>query len=106
MAAHDNLSPQQFYHGTSHEFAPGEHVTPEHELGGSGSGGYTYMTTSPDTARNYGKHKAYARSVLGENVTAHAYAVTPTGHAEPDDTVAAEFGAYRSRGSLRVTGEI
>ena len=107
MAASDNLSPVQFYHGTSREFQPGDLVDPKQEIGvRRGQKSHAYMTADADAAKNYGKYKAQADYYRGMETTGHAYEVEPTGAYEPDDTVDEKFQAYRSRHPLRVVREI
>lgn len=108
MTASEHLNPQQFFHGTSAEFQPGDLVDPKREIGvRRGQKSYAFMTTSQDAARNYGKYKADADYYRGQvNATGHVYAVEPTGPFEKDDTVDDRFGAYRSLHPLRVVREI
>lgn len=107
MAANDHLSPQQFFHGTSQEFQPGDLVDPKREIGvRRGQKSYAFMTANSDAAKNYGQYKADADRMRDLDRTGHAYEVEPTGPYEPDDSVDEKFQAYRSRHPLRVVREI
>lgn len=63
MSAQDHLNPQQFYHGTPHEFKPGEMVEPGRMMD------HAYASTSAAVARGYGNR---------------VYQVEFTGPSEPD----------------------
>src|SRR5258708_25310947 len=112
MSASENLSPGQFqpersYHGTAYEFAPGDLVDPACELGGRPDTSHAFMTTDPDVARNYGRHKAGAQRFIGnDDAEGRAYEVRPTGPVERDDTVADQFAGYRTRHSLQIVRDV
>jgi hypothetical protein len=65
MSAADNLNPQQFYHGTDHEFKPGDSVEP-------GASGRAYATTKAASAKMYGSH-VYEVAFTGEHETDPEY---------------------------------
>jgi hypothetical protein len=97
MSANDHMQPQQFYHGTAHEFAPDDMPDPSHELDGKSGRSYAYMTADAQVARSYGRYKAEAQRFIGnEEVLGRAYEVTPTGPVERDETVDRRFAAWRS----------
>lgn len=102
MSAQDNLSPQQFFHGTTHVFAPGEVVSPAAARGVQGNWNATdpsfaYATTDKLYAHGLAQQQAQARGTSG-----HVFEVAPLESTEPDpiDNVA---HAYRSRQGFRVT---
>jgi 2'-5' RNA ligase/phage-related protein len=95
-----------FYHGTAHEFQPGDYVDPSYELGGRRGNSHAFMTSDPEVAHNYGKHKAWARGMFEDNVKPHAYEVRPTGPIERDDTVDDQFKAWRTRHPMQVIREV
>jgi len=89
MSASDYLQPRQFYHGTRHEFTPGDLVDPGREQNPdpSASGPYAYVSPDKSFASGYGK----------------VYKVEPTGPVER-----VPHGAsleYQTAHPLRVTGE-
>jgi len=65
----DVRNPQQFFHGSDHEFAPGDEVLSGDELGEGNFAtphpGNVYMTNSSRGARDWGKH-AYEVEPVGE----------------------------------------
>lgn len=85
MTATDHLSPQQFFHGTSHEFAPGDMV--------QNSRGSVYAANDIGEAAMYG-HKVYQ--------------VEPTGPMQPDPeyvtgkAVLPQDTAFMSEAPMRV----
>lgn len=102
MSAQENLSPQQFFHGTNREFAPGDLVKPATQLGedfkpvGPDRSPRAYASGTPDFAR---KH-AERRSMAGG--TPRTYQVEPV----DKDDVEAWGGFYRSQAGFRVVGEV
>lgn len=95
-----------FYHGTAHEFQPGDMVDPSYELGGRKGNSHAFMTTDPDVAHNYAKHKAWVAGMFDDTVKPHAYEVRPTGPIEEDDTVDGKFRAFRTRHPMKVVREV
>lgn len=95
-----------YYHGTSHNFQPGDLVDPSYELGGRPGRSYAFMTSDPGVAHNYAKHKAWARGMFEDGVEPHAYEVRPTGPVEADETVDDRFAAWRTRYPLEVVREV
>jgi hypothetical protein len=92
-----------FYHGTAHEFAPGEHVAPGHDPRWHDSEpDSAYFTSSPLIADFY--------STKGEHGHGHVYEVHPEGDYEedphPDGNLESSDRNYRARGPLRVLREI
>jgi hypothetical protein len=65
----DVRNPQQFFHGSDHEFNPGDEVLPGNELEESNFAtlhpGNVYMTNSWRGARDWGKH-SYEVEPVGE----------------------------------------
>lgn len=85
MAASDNLSPQQFFHGTAHKFIPGDLVHPASAIGGKTNYAvsdrrYVNVTTSPGTARWYAEG---ASLNSGGKRSPRVYEVEPTGDVRP-----------------------
>jgi len=103
MTAHDNLSPAQFYHGTSAELKPGDTVDPS--FAGRNEGdrvpkGTAFFTSDRHAARFYG------RASHGGSVS-RVYTVEPTGHYETDpdnETFLGDNNPLRTKSPLRVTG--
>lgn len=95
-----------YFHGTSHPFQPGDLVDPSYELGGRPGKSHAFMTSDPDVAHNYAKHKAWVKGMFEDGVEPHAFEVEPTGPVEEDDTVDDRFRAFRTRHPLRVVREI
>lgn len=95
------------FHGTAHEFAPGDLVDPSNELGGRRGDSYVFMTSDLEVAMNYGRHKAWARSLVEPApVMGRAYEVEPTGAVEADDTVDDRLRAWRSKQPLKIVREV
>jgi Rifampin ADP-ribosyl transferase len=98
---------ESFFHGTSAEFAAGDEICPDRELGARKGRGSVYVTTDPRVARDYGKYKASAQRVIGNDAArGHAYEVAPTGPVVPDEAVADEYAAFRTSFPVRVIREI
>lgn len=95
-----------FYHGTAHEFQPGDYVDPSYELGGRKGNSHAFMTSDPEVAHNYGQHKAWARSMFEDGVEGRAYEVRPTGPIEADDTVDDRFKAWRTRHPMEIIRQV
>lgn len=105
VSAHDCLNGQQFFHGTFHDFQPGEHVKPwsgraeeiaqmdedDRPDNSVPSFNNTYFTASKQAAARYG---------------ARVYKVQPEGeyHADPDST--SRDQAYESSSPLRILEKI
>ena len=82
-------------------------MDPAYELGGRPDNSHAFMTTDPDVARNYGRHKADAQRFIGnDDAEGRAYEVRPTGPVERDDTVADQFAGYRTRHSLQIVRDV
>lgn len=101
MSASDNLSPQQFFHGTSARLQPGDYLSPkganaygraEDESGRS----HVYFTADKNQAWSY----AYARG----GSEPHVYQVEPTGKYEEDPLDL--YDSARTRARLRVVREL
>src|SRR5713226_222825 len=108
MTAHDNLSPQQFFHGTRHTFKPGDELTPQKavEHANYGETDHDYVYAHPDNVQAYkfasmaDQHKAQA---AGDKTGApRTYEVAPMGDVEPDEDYEGEQGSVRSRAGFRV----
>ena len=108
MAATDDLSSQQFYHGTKADLKPGDLIEP----GGPPNFGkrerittYVYLTATLDAA-TWG-----AELSLGEG-PGRIYIVEPSGPITDDPNLTDKkypgnpTKSYRSREPLRVTGEV
>ncbi len=108
MAATDDLSSQQFYHGTKADLKPGDLIEP----GGPPNFGkrerittYVYLTATLDAA-TWG-----AELSLGEG-PGRIYIVEPTGPITDDPNLTDKkypgnpTKSYRSREPLQVTGEV
>lgn len=109
MAAQDNLSPPQFFHGTHAVLKPGDMIEPGHEANSDVSiAGKVYFTPQLETARGY----AFAGSFRGEKAGEYTYRVEPTGEHEldPDGLWARRGeplrGSRMSGHPLRVLGEV
>lgn len=130
MSAQDNLSPDQFFHGTKHEFSPGEVLTREgawrailKNRGHSDEG----IERLAEQHRRFNfedpkeQHLYYAdHSLLGADVAnmyaheGHIYAVQPetsngrkiTKHSPDPHYKSYGGGAYRTTGRLRILHEV
>lgn len=102
MAAQDNLNPQQFFHGTRHEFKPGDVAEPGHndDYESPHTGEHVYLTSSRKGAADW------ADDAYGHG-PARVYEVQPTGPIEPDPAGRedGDSGAHRSRHPLKILGE-
>jgi len=107
MTPNDDLSSQQFYHGTKANLKPGDLIVPRYKSNyGSGKkAAYVYLTATLDAA-TWG-----AELALGEG-RGRIYIVEPTGPIEDDPNLTDKkypgnpTKSYRSRDPLRVTSEI
>lgn len=107
MTAIDDLSSQQFYHGTKADLRPGDLIEPGYgsNYGKRKKAAYVYLTATLDAA-TWG-----AELALGEG-PGRIYVVEPTGPIEDDPNLTDKkfpgnpTKSYRSRDSLRVTGEV
>jgi rifampin ADP-ribosyltransferase len=115
MSAQDNLRPEQFFHGTNADLAPGSKLTPEgamqqgpwEEAGSSGSGRppAVFFTSSYKHADMYGSVRAQMRGGKPR-----VYEVQPEGSYEPNpaDEKWREGKppmSFRTTGPLTVLGE-
>jgi hypothetical protein len=127
MAASDHLNGQQFFHGTPHQFNPGDELTRE------GAFRAKHSEAQVKIAQRYGipteeDHLYYGdKSFLSSGEAAgygskegggnagHVYAVEPLTASgrkpkshQPDPNYTAEgmTGAYRTKGKLRVLHEV
>jgi hypothetical protein len=104
MSAQDNLSPQQFFHGTTHEFAPGDVVLPATRLGeefrpvGVGRVKHAYASSAPEFARQHAERRAQS----GGNP--RVYQVEPVDKDEATPWGGGSF--YRSQAGFRVLKEV
>jgi len=107
MSAQDNLSPQQFYHGTQACLSPGDVIQPASVLGkdvnfpGLSSPEHAYVATDRRDARWYGRHG-------GSYPDANVYSVEPINpnDVEPDPNEWSSNDVhheFRSRSGLKVT---
>jgi hypothetical protein len=81
MSAEDNLSKQQFYHGSNHPFKEGDIVKPHDN--------FAWASTVPDVAAGYGST---------------TYKVEPLGEVKRVPGAAKEFGIHTSTTGFKVTG--
>src|ERR1051325_8862989 len=106
-AASDDLSSQQFYHGTKADLKPGDLIGPGYSsnYGTRKNAKYVYLTATLNAA-TWGAERAQ-----GEG-PGRIYIVEPTGPFEDDPNLTDRkypgnpTKSYRSRDPLRVTGEI
>jgi hypothetical protein len=104
MTDTDDLSSQQFYHGTRADLKPGDVIEPGHSsnFGMQNKSAYVYLTSSLDTAA-WG-----AELAVGEG-PCRVYTVEPTGRIMADPNLIRDAAnpakSYRSQEPLRVTGE-
>lgn len=73
-----------FYHGSNHDFQPGDHVEPRSYAD------VAYASTNRDVAAGYGSK---------------VYKVEPIGEVKRQAGAAKEFGIYHSREGFRVLGK-
>ncbi|WP_416349231.1 NAD(+)--rifampin ADP-ribosyltransferase [Leptolyngbya sp. CCNP1308] len=107
MTAIDDLSSQQFYHGTKADLRPGDLIVPGYSsnYGKQKKAAYVYLTATLDAAI-WG-----AELALGES-TGRIYIVEPTGPIADDPNLTDKkypgnpTKSYRSQDPLRVTGEV
>jgi len=107
MTAINDLSSQQFYHGTKADLRPGDLIEPGYSsnYGKRKKAAYVYLTATLDAA-TWG-----AELALGEG-PGRIYTVEPTGPIEDDPNLTDKkypgnpTKSYRSRDPLRVTGEV
>jgi Rifampin ADP-ribosyl transferase len=107
MAAIDDLNSQRFYHGTKADLKRGDLIEPGYNsnYGKRKKAAYVYLTATLDAA-TWG-----AELALGEG-PGRIYLVEPTGLIEDDPNLTDKkypgnlTKSYRSRGALRVTGEV
>jgi hypothetical protein len=107
MAVRDDLSSQLFYHGTKADRRPGDLIEPgfNSNFGKRKQAVYIYLTATLDAA-TWG-----AELALGDG-PGRIYIVEPTGPIEDDPNLTDKkypgnpTKSYRSRHSLRVTGEV
>ena len=83
--SHEALSPQQFFHGTTADLKPGEHILPAKDVG-KGRGRSVWLATHPDSAQGWGESRAMrdGNFTVGEDgwetkpsVPVHVYEVEP-----------------------------
>ena len=107
MAIADDLSPQQFYHGTKADLNPGDLIEPVYNsnYGSRKKAAYVYLTATLEAA-TWG-----AELAQGER-RGRICIVEPTGPFEDDPNLTDKkfpgnpTKSYRSQEPLRVTGEI
>jgi len=107
MAAIDDLSSQQLYHGTKADLKPGDLIEPGYSsnYGKGNKAGYVYLTATLNAA-TWG-----AELAAGEG-PGRIYIVEPTGPIADDPNLTDKkfpgnpTKSYRSRDPLRVRGEV
>lgn len=119
MAASDNLSGPQFFHGSKYPFKPGELITPPAEgeaTHNSSTDGWTFFHPDPRVADQFAnradQHVTASRAAANglpalprnKQYLSKVYQVEPTGPYEPDEDYAGEEGSLRSQHPLRVIG--
>jgi hypothetical protein len=104
MAAHDNLSPQQFFHGSSTEGLT--EITPrgaQRYFHSDHPGTHAFATTSESDAWDYAE-KAWNHADKG---IPRVYRVEPKGEVEKDPHYQNTEGTWhRSKHGFRVVGEV
>lgn len=107
MSVIDDMSSQQFYHGTKADLKPGDLIEPGYSsnFGKRKKALFVYLTATMDAA-TWG-----AELALGER-PGRIYIVEPTGPIEDDPNLTDKkfpgnpTKSYRSRDPIRVTGEV
>jgi hypothetical protein len=107
VAATDDSTPQQYYHGTKADLKPGDLIGAGYDsnFGKGNKANFVYLTATLDAA-TWG-----AELALGEG-PGRIYIVEPTGPIEDDPNLTDKkfpgnpTKSYRSRDPLRVTGEV
>lgn len=107
MAVIDDVSSQQYYHGTKAELKPGDLIGPGYNsnYGKRKKAGWIYLTATLNAAT------WAAELAVGEG-RGRIYIVEPTGPIEDDPNLTDRkypgnpTKSYRSRDPLRVTGEV
>lgn len=107
MSVIDDMSSQQFYHGTKADLKPGDLIEPGYSsnFGKRKKALFVYLTATMDAA-TWG-----AELALGEG-PGRIYIVEPTGPIEDDPNLTDKkfpgnpTKSYRSRDPIRVTGEV
>jgi hypothetical protein len=102
MSAQDNLSPQQFFHGTSHEYSEGALIDPRqpHDRHSESLNSSVYFTTDVHRAKFYADRSAGKWG--GE---ARVYNVEPTGEYHQDFQTRRVPENRMTSAPLRVLGE-
>ena len=104
MPATDDPDPQQLYHGTRADLAPGDLIEPGYRsnFGTRKASGHVYLTSSLDTA-------AWGAELALSAGSGRLYTVEPTGPIMADPNLTKDgvnpTESYRSQEPLRVTGE-
>lgn len=86
MAAKDSLGEQFLYHGTTHDFKPGDELLPQgHTLHGPSTGKHVYMTDQ-DTAQEYAGFAIEQLADMGHSgpLVPRVFKVKPVGEVEED----------------------
>lgn len=107
MAAHDHLSSQQFYHGTTARLEPGDWITSARNRGVDSPHAveegqrheYNHFGTDPEHVERY------ATTFGSWDKPGYVYTVQPAGPSERDpEHEHQRTQGYRSKGPLLVTG--
>jgi hypothetical protein len=112
MAALDNVSAPQFYHGSRAKFSVGDMITTPDQHGGGtnwegSSSKHTYMTPDKNAAAGFGRRLPRDAPFTPESDKGHLYHVEPTGpHSRDPDSPegSGKMGWRRSKSPLKVTG--
>ena len=102
MTAADHLSGDQFFHGSGHEFSPGDLIHPGHESTHVMEHEHVFATTDPKWGRVYAEYNGNGARQYGGNP--HLYHVEPTGSVEADS--GGGNGAVKSKHPLRVVAHL
>lgn len=105
VSASDHLNPQQFFHGSSQEFEPGDLVRPQRDTGAP-NWAEQLGHTGPLGPHYTGEHVHHADTPYEARVFGrHVYQVEPLSVVEPDPESAGQ-GWTRNRGPARVVRRI
>ena len=97
MSAEDNLSQEQFYHGSQHSFKLGDIVKPHND--------FAWATTNPEVASSYAASEGLKAEEQQPVLFGTVYKVTPLNNDVVRNPGADKrFGIYASSTGFKVTG--
>lgn len=105
MAADDNLSDVQFYHGTSHHFDVGGSVDPAQPHPHNHNASFTNSLYFTEHADEAGAYADMAHSRGGPQAERHVYKIQPTGEYHKDMTQR-QGGSYTTTKPVKVVDEL